>query len=88
MSETVWTVPTLVLDREAIKAWCIEQGINPFNVAEDGFHITREPDGSLVARGNEYILDETGARTLDPTGKRFRQTPKTWPVTSIPETSA
>lgn len=86
MSKTVWTVPWNVTDAQTaqIVAWCAEQGIDAYNAARTGFHITEERGGGLTAHYDEYLIREDGARTLDYTGEAYRKRPVRRPVTSLP----
>lgn len=89
MSATVWTVPDGYQDNDeqitAVKQWAVEQGIGLKNVAQNGFHITKEPDGTLTARYDEFCYSAEGFRELTMAGG-FTKRPVTRTVTSLPRT--
>lgn len=72
-SKTVWTLPPFGrYDTEKMKAWAAEQGFDANNIQAGGFHITQERDGTYVARGFEFEVNEDGRRILDETTESFQ----------------
>lgn len=74
-------------DLDAAIKWCTEQGLDAKRILRDGFRVNRAPDGSWVASGHLFDLDENGLKIVienDEGRLRFAKTPFTQVVSNCP----
>lgn len=58
----VWTPDPFAPVSEEMKAWFAANGVIPEATGREGLSVHREPDGTLVVQGYEYVFDAQGAR--------------------------